>query len=396
MAYIRQLESGLWAATVYTPAGRITQSRMLRAHIVKWANKQKVAVADGDWIDPRGGKTKISELWDLYADSRPLAKASRARDASHWRTYVQPRWGKVPCGAILKPDINAWIVEMQRRKVDGVERPVGAASIQAAVGVLRAMLEIAVDARMLRSNTAATVKAPGRAPHLDRILDEDEDELLLANLDARFPGRCDARLFVELMLYCGLRYEEAAALDRDHVDMRRRLIFVGPVMEKDGTIRDDPKSEAGGRPTAVDDHLWPRLREHVLTVKTGELVFTTRDGGHVTYDNWLKRVWKKALLIERPMTEAEIEAWKEERRREGLRPWKAKWIVETPLLDGLQPTPHDLRHTFGTRLGESLMPIADLMAIMGHEDYESSQRYLHARDGRFEKQREAMHRARGM
>lgn len=38
MAWIRQLPSGLWAATVCTPVGRISDSHELRSVVTKWAS----------------------------------------------------------------------------------------------------------------------------------------------------------------------------------------------------------------------------------------------------------------------------------------------------------------------------------------------------------------------
>lgn len=389
MAWIRQLKTGAWAATVRLRNGeRANDSFPLKQMAENWAAEVKAADQRGEWIDPKLGKVTIGELWDRYGDSRRLGNASRKRDASHWRTHVASRWARTEAGSILKPDITGWVTEMERAGV-------GAASIEAAIGVLRSLLEIAVEARLIRVNPAQKVKAPRRQAHLDRILDDYEDELLLANLDRRWPGAAYARLFVEVMLYCGLRYEEAAALDREHVDMRARLIHVGPVMEKDGTIRPFPKSPAGIRPVPVDDELWPKLRDHALTVEPGALVFTAAEGGVLRYDNWRDRVWNKALAERAPMSDAEIEAYREQRRAQGKRTgWRPEYVKDVPLLADPQPTPHDLRHTYGTRLGEEGMPPHEIMALMGHANLRSVQRYLHAREGRFDRARRAMSSAR--
>lgn len=388
MAWIRREESGKWAATVYTPAGRRRETFDLQGQAEAWAKRMETQIHDGDFIDPNAGRVTVGELWDRYAGGRRLATASRKRDESHWRVHVQPRWGSRPCGPILKPDVTGWVTDMERAGV-------GAATIEGAVGVLRAMLEIAVDARLIRVNPAARVSTPERDAHLDRVLDDPEDEILLGNMDRRWPGAPYGRLFAEMLLYCGLRYEEAAALDREHVDMRRRIVHIGPVMERDGTIRPFPKSKAGVRPVAVDDDLWPRLREHVMTVAPGGLVFTAPEGGELLYDNWKTRVWSKALRRRVAMTAAEIEAYAAERRAAGKRSaWRPEYVKDVLLLPDPQPTPHDLRHTYGTRLAEDGVPPHEIMAHMGHSSLRSVERYLHARDGRFDRAREAMGRVR--
>lgn len=376
MAWIRQLPSGLWAATVYTPAGRKTESHELRSAIKRWADEQERRVDQGDWIDPKAGKLTVAECWERFAAGRRLEKASRKRDESHWRVHVKPKWGRTSVAAILKPDVSAWVVAMEHKKV-------GAATIQGALGVLRSVLEAAVDARVIRDNPARAVRAPRRDAHLDRVLSPAEDIALLEALDRQFPGRPDARLFCELMLYCGLRWEEAAALDRNHVAMRDQLVHVGPVLERDGSIRPYPKSPAGVRPVPVDDDVWTRLRDHAMTVRPGSalalpptgLLFTSPKGGPLDYSRWHDRVWQRGLeeVIERGP--------------------KRKILATRKTVEG-RVTPHDLRHTCFTRLAEQGVPPHEIMALAGHESLASVQRYLHAGAARFARAREATRRAR--
>src|SRR5262245_53342666 len=101
MPYVRQLPSGLWAATVRVPGDRITQTDRLKGRIEKWAASLEEDVRRGDWIDPRAGKLTVAECWDRWGEKRRLEKASKARDRSHWRNHVEPRWGRIPVGTIL-------------------------------------------------------------------------------------------------------------------------------------------------------------------------------------------------------------------------------------------------------------------------------------------------------
>ena len=236
----------------------------------------------------------------------------------------------------------------------------GAWTIHAAVRVLRAVLDAAVETRFIRSNPAAGVRLPPPPEHLDRVLDPDEDEVLLTALDAHVPGRLDGRLLAELLLWCGLRWSEAAALDRDHVLMRDRLVMVARVVERSGRIRSYPKSGAGRRAVPVPDHLWPALRERVMAVSPGGLLITAPRGGVLRYPTWRARVWEPAA------------------RAAGL---------AAP-----EPTAHDLRHTFGTRLAEDGVQPHEIMSLMGHSSLRSVQRYLHAGPGRFDRARSAMAR----
>ncbi len=368
MAWIRKLPSGLWAATVRTPVGRITETRELRGAIREWAENLEADVRRGDFIDPRAGDVTVGQWWERCKDAKHQEQATRRRNESAWRVHVAPKWAKVPVGSIMKPDVSSWVTAM-------VKAGTGAATIESAVGVLRGLMEHAVDARLRRDNPCHKVKIPRRPAHADRVLLPDEDKLLLGALDRQFPGRPDARLFVELMLYGGLRWEEAGALDRDHVDLRRAVVQVGPVLERDGTIRPYPKSPAGERPVPIDEQVWPRLRAHAMTVRG--LLFTRPGGRTLDYSVWHHAVWRRALL--------------EVTERQGRR-----ILAERQTLDDPQPTPHDLRHTYATRLADTGMPVHEIMRLVGHENLVSAQRYLHAGEARFDRAREAMKRARDL
>jgi integrase len=376
VAWVRKLPSGLWAATVRTPAGRITETHKLKGTIERWADDLESDARRGDFIDPRAAEITIGVWWEQVKDGRRLEKASRKRDESHWRNHVAPRWARVRLDGILQPDVAAWVVKMERAGT-------GAATIQGSVGVLRGLLDQAVAAKRLRFNPARGVRMPERDAHLDRVLAPEEDEQLLTALDRQFSGRPDARLFIELLLYCGLRYEEAAAIDREHVLMRKQAISVGPVLERDGTIRPYPKSRAGVRTVPVDDEVWPALRAHTLTIDPGGLLFTGQRGrtkdapvGPLHYSSWHRRVWQRGLV---------------EVVQRGPR---SSIVATRRTLDDPQPTPHDMRHTYGTRLGEGGVPVHEIMALMGHETLESVQRYLHAGDDRLDRAREATKRGR--
>lgn len=460
MPWIRQLPSRLWAATIYTrpgdPKSRVTESFELKSRAQHWAAEQETAVRSGTWIDPRAGRMTVAECWEKWSGSRRLEKASRARDASHWRCHVQPRWGSTPIGSITQPDIQGWVVELEAAHADDCAEPkrcrgcrYGAATIEASVGVLRAALDLAVAAKRIGVNPCRDISISPRAAHVDRVLTPAEDGQLLGTLDRHHPNLPAARQLAELLLYCGLRWEEAAALDRDHVDLRGRLLHIGPVMERDGSIRPYPKSPAGVRTVPVDDDIWPTVRQRAMAVRRGALLFTAARGGSLLYSSWHRRVWLPAIrgatapvgrgqwspedfgaLIDEAMAERGIGSDAELARQAGISAtivsnWRggryqprrstldkvnaalqldrdrlclAAGVLRVGLegagLEDPQPTPHDLRHTYGTRLAEQGVPPHEIMRLMGHEHLESTERYLHAGPGHFDRARNAVTKAR--
>jgi site-specific recombinase XerD len=381
MAWVRQLPSGLWAATVYTPAGRITESHEVKSIVAKWAADLEADIRRGEFHDPRLAKTQLGEVWEKYKDSRRLEKASRLRDESTWKTWVAPRWAKVEVGAILKPDVQSWVNELEQQKVGGW-------TIIAALNVMKASCELAVDAGLIRANPARRVRAPIPPEHVDRVLTAEEEVLILERLDELFPGRRDARLFVETLLDTGARWEDIAAVKREAVNLREALISLGPVMERDGRIRSYPKGarsrgHAGFRDVVVGDDLWRRLRPVVMATKPDTVVFSAPAGGHLLYPTWRSRVWVPTLRV--PVLDSKGV------RVKGV-DGKPLW---EPLVDEPLPTPHDLRHTFGTRLAEAGVELHDRMAAMGQDDIRSGQRYTHSSNKRHDRVKAALRAARG-
>lgn len=400
-----------YAATVRTgpgPKDRVTKTHDLKSVVTNWAADMETDLRRGDFIDPRAGEVTIGEWYERCLRARHLEKASRKRDESHWRNHVAQRWANVPVGAVVKPDVSAWVVEMQ-------DAGVGPWTVEGALKVLRGLMELAVEAKMRRDNPAARVKKAPPDAHVDRILDNDEERQLIDRLDELFGDRIDGRLFVELLADTGLRWEEGAAIPPEMVDTKRQRIHVAWVMERDGTARPYAKSDAGNRVVAYGDHLAARMTAAKIAAPAVPDVFVPRrrgqevptrlvfhspggggrakrkvgEPGPLRYSNWHRQVWTPSLREEVPLADPPA--------RVPGRPGPAPRAVRLErYLPDPQPTPHDLRHTYATRLADEGVPVHDIMALLGHKDPRAVQRYLHAREERFDRARKALSRARGL
>lgn len=380
MAWIRQLPSKRWAATVYTPDGRKVQTFDLKGSAEKWAGDLEYDIRHQDYLDPNAGRDTVGECWTELIATRRLEKASKKRDASHWKVHVAPRWSRTQVKGVLKPTVQQWVDEME---ADGV----GANTIVGSLKVLKAVMEHAVDTRRIRANPVRGVKPPVIPAHLDRVFEPDEEDILLDRLDELFKGRPDGRLFVETLFETGGRWEEVAAIPPEHVSRRRKRVKLLPVMERDGTVRQYPKTARAGevptpRDVPVSDSLIRSLEEIMDGAPLGQPIFRTAGGGYVTYTNWLHRIWYPAMRV--PVVDG---AGKRVRGDDGKPLWE-------PLLDTPLPTPHDIRHSYGSRLADGGVEIHDIMELMGHADMRSAQRYIHSGEKRFDRAREALKRAR--
>jgi integrase len=343
VAHVRKLKSGKWQATVRHPSGqRWSKSDPLKRVVTEWAAAKEAAMRRGEFTDPNAGKVTLEEWWGKWSPTRRIEVATRDKNESWWRNHIHPKFGAWPLTAIQSWDVESWVAELNGR--------VGAETVASSLRLLRQLLGEAVRHRLIPANPADGVKAPSPAQHVDRFLTRDEADRLLG----QFAGR--DRVFVELLLFCGLRFQEAAGLRRFRVDLLRKRLQVAKVQPRKGTEK-KPKTDAGVRPVPLTDELAIQLSQVIPAPDEG-LVFTSPQGSRLRYDNWLRRVWQPAL------------------HRAGL---------ADP-----QPTPHDLRHTYGSWLGEAGVPPAQIAALMGHSGLRSVERYIHATEARFEQARSAL------
>lgn len=334
---------GKWQATVRHPSGqRFSYSDPLKRVVDDWADEQEAKMRRGEFIDPAAGKLTLSDWWVKWNKTRRVEVATMDKNRSWWRNHVEPKFGTWPLSAIQSWDVEEWVTEISGK--------VGAETVASSLRLLTQMLAEAAKHRLLNTNPAALVAAPTPSKHVDRFLTRAESETLLD----QFAG--EGRVFVEMLLYCGLRFQEAAGLRRFRVDLLRKRIQIAKVQPRKGTEK-KPKTDAGVRPVPLTDELAIQLSRLIPAPDDG-LVFTSPTGERIRYDNWLRRIWQPAL--------------------------------QRASLADPQPTPHDLRHTYGSWLGEAGVPPAQIAALMGHAGLRSVERYIHATEARFDQARSAL------
>jgi integrase len=177
-----------------------------------------------------------------------------------------------------------------------------------------------------------------------KFLDQPELEKLLALAypDDAF-GRVEPTLYLTAAM-TGLRQGELICLRWRDVDFdARKVRVVSPYVRGEFN---DPKSEDSGRsvPLAqrVGDAL-ASLREQALYPADNNLVFCHPETGHPLDRSKLVRRFKQAL------------------KRADVR----------------SITFHELRHTFGTRMAASVVPLRTIQHWMGHADSKTTQIYAH-------------------
>jgi len=255
------------------------------------------------------------------------------------RRHIVPTLGERELSAVTLPLVRQWRAE---RIVAGV----GPVTVAKAYRLLKAIFNTAVDDELIRRNPC---RIPGAGSEASPERPTATIPQVFAIADAIGPR---FRALVLLATFTGLRWGEAMALRRRHVDLDRRTVRVEASVSEVGgeLVVGPPKSAAAVRTVAIPEALVPDLRVHLTTyAEQGPdgRVFTGPKGATIRRSNW-HTIWQRAT------TAAGVE--------------------------GLHF--HDLRHTGNTLAAGTGASLRDLMTRMGHASARAALIYQHARSDR--------------
>jgi integrase len=315
---------------------RVTRTHILKGVLRDWGRELEARIAAGEWHDPRGAEITLDQWRVTWLTGRVAASATLAKDQSHWRNHVQPKWGGYPLAEITRTRLHVWVREM-------IDAGLGAWTIAGSVAHLSSMLAGAVEDKRLPANPAAGIKLPRADPKPVFYWTRDEASALLLGLGG------DDALLADIGLHTGLRIGELLGLRRRYVDTEAGLIHVVGVQTRKGW-REYPKSRKSRRPVPVPAHLRGQLTDRVDLLGPDDYVFTP-DGVHAWDDrNFARRVFDPAVAAA------------------GIR----------------RGTAHDMRHTAASWLAQGGMDPAKLQALLGHENYKTTQQYAHLKPDAFD------------
>ena len=215
--------------------------------------------------------------------------------------------------------------------------------------LLKQIFDSAVAEGLIPYNPASSINVP-RGLKKGRIEapEKSQQTIIAKNLDKPFGD------FVAVLLYAGLRTEEAAALTWGDIDRKAKVIRVHAAVDLHGTpTLKETKTDAGARSVPLLPQLVPYLKKP-KGAKDGDYIFhengklLTR--GQIT-SRWLN--WCKAAGLAEQRTY-------ENRHRGKTECTRTEW---RPLI-----TPHQLRHNYATVLFEQDVDELTTQQIMGHKD----------------------------
>ena len=229
--------------------------------------------------------------------------------------------------------IHSFHVEQYKRaRRDGGASP---ATVNRDVACLRNMMNIAVDWGDLQVNPIGKVKMLSEDNEVMWVLSPEEEARLLEECDKR-PQRLQyLKDLVEFALHSGMRQGEVFNLKWVDVHLNEKYV-----------LATDTKTHEN-RPVPMNGTLEKTLRRRNVT-ELGDYVFTNAAGTKLTVlTNAFWRAIEEAGLI---------------RYEDGK---KIRFRF------------HDLRHTFGSRLGMNGTDLKTIMEIMGHKTAKVAMRYQH-------------------
>lgn len=242
----------------------------------------------GGFVSHTAGRATVAQIADEWRAGLSHLKPKTIENLeSAYAKHVQPEWATWPVGEISAPRVRSWITT---RSNDGV----GVATLERALGVLRQILDVAVEQGNLAMNPAAGIKPPRRQARDRVFLDHDQVRTLAEAADD------DATTtLIYVLAYCGLRFGEAAALRVRDVNLaRRRLHIVRAVVEVRGEMIIGTTKTGGTRTVPLPSFLADRVEQQMRSKLPDALLFGA-GASPVRLNNWRRREYARAIAAAR-------------------------------------------------------------------------------------------------
>jgi integrase len=327
-----------------TPERRQTDKRgfITKRDAQAFATSVATSIMRGAYIAPDAGKVTFDELYEAWATARTRPKAStRAKEASTWATHLRDRWGPVAIANITTAAVRRWVADL-------INEGAKTATVENALGMLRMVLDSAVEDNRLLRNPCSGVKPPRRT-HADRgYLTHRQVAALAKELavqpvavrgGVKMTARPQHALVVRLLAYTGLRWGEMAALKVRSLDLQRRRIQVTEaVAEVRGhLVWSTPKGHER-RSVPFPAFLTEDLQAQVAGKARDDLVFTSKAGTVLRVSRFRPYVFAPAV----------------ERCR-----------AADPMFPAI--TPHDLRHSAASLAISVGANVKAVQTMLGHK-----------------------------
>lgn len=299
----------------------------------KWLDDITSSMVTGTYVAPGAGTVTVGQMREQWIGTFGHLKATtKATRETVWNAHVRDRWKDQPVNEVQTSAVRAWVQEMR----DGGAKP---ATIENALGILRMVLELAVEDRRLPRNPCQGVKPPRREHSARAYLTHTQVEQLAQQVGPRY------RLVILFLSYTGLRYGEMAALRVENFDMLRRRVHIRQsVTEVKGKLEWSSPKNHERRSVPFPKFLTDELAATMAGKSRDDLVFTAPEGGVLRLATFRTRTFNKSI--------------------EALRPTDETGTVTTGFP---RATIHDLRHTAASLAISAGANVKAVQTMLGHQ-----------------------------
>jgi integrase len=368
----RRLPSGRWQGQIRVGKRRVSpgHSFELKKQARAWEEDERRKLRRGEWRDPKLAQELFEDWCARWMASRNVEPETAADDARTLARLVLPRWRGLPLGAPGRLEVQSWVTAMGQAGV-------GYASVVKAYGLFAGAMAAAEDEGVLARTPCRKIDL-GEAPaHQLRYWEPAHMDWILANLAEPHAA------VAALMCWCGLRWEEAAALPADAVNWLRREISVVQVVTSARRIKLYAKNGDPGHRTVrmegpVAAMLRPAWQAAVDARGESGLVWVAPDGRPLLNRTWGEH-WRARIRIFHPVLRPagpepgrpwgvvrgygpKVVAWhRTEEQAEADAACRRREVTGAPYY-----SPHTLRHTGASWLAQAGVTLADIGLWLGH------------------------------
>lgn len=246
--------------------------------------------------------------------------------------HIVPNIGHIPLDKLVKSDVQ----ELININFDKYE------TCNKILLTIRQILDSAIDDELLSKNIAKNITLPPKPKSSKRSLTKSEKQAILAsNLNDM------QRAYINVLLYSGLRREEALALTKKDISDGYIIVNKAIIFDKNTPVLSTTKNETSNRKVPIPNKIFEELKKYSDKVNTLYL-FTKKDGTLMTHSSYVK-FWNNVIKELNAAIQTDSE------KKMNVKP-----------ITGL--TAHIFRHNYATMLYYSNISIKQAAALMGHTD----------------------------